>query len=529
VQNRRWLLVVAALFAALSIHHSAAAQLRHTVDDQELRDVRADSPAAADAYLQAEARLRLADWAAAERLLASARALQPHSFLLARRDCQVLTQLGQRNQAIAACKVALSGLTAMDQRAYVGALMSGGELVKPKELSDAVKEAAHARNLQGQPFADAAFCEIAQHIGDDAMYSACLVKLETNARGYFETARWRAVRPGTPVWLYWLGWSLLGVLSAVTLTQSFVRWFRAPALRTAKPRSAALVVLALGAFGAHRTRAAEVHQQLSHFRINFDDPESQIPTLAERNSDPLEFGYFIQDLAAEGVFYERKQDYATAVKFWRASAKAVPDEAVAFARACQDYQRLGERDNALSYCSRALNLQGVTSADYVRFGELTVQKFGPLTTSEVDDLNAAVAHVAKQENGSAPAAVMECQLGVKLEDEAKLAHCTSVLAKSTPNDPHTLTFEWSLAMKRRNYGEARRLVDAMSKTSLPAETLAQIRTATAEESAWWRRPFTDARYGLGLACLLGLGAVLVFRKRAQLRSGALGTGLSTSV
>jgi tetratricopeptide (TPR) repeat protein len=522
-------LVLAALFAASSVQHSAAAQLRHTVDDQELSDVRAASPAAADAYLQAEARLRVEDWAGAERLLASARALQPHSFLLARRDCQVLTQLGQRNQAIAACKVALPGMTAMDQRAYVGALMSGHELVKPKELADAVKEAAHARNLQGQPFADAALCEIAQHVGDDAMYSACLVRLEANARGYFETARWRAARPGAPAWLYWLGWSLLGVLAAVTLAQSFLRWFRAPALRAAKPRNAALVVLALGACCTQRAQAAEVHLQLSHFRINFDDPESQIPTPAERNANPLEFGYFIQDLAAEGVFYERKQDYATAVKFWRASAKAVPDEAVAFARACQDYQRLGERDNALSYCSRALNLQGVTSADYVRFGELTIQKFGPLSTSEIDDLTAAIAHVAKQENGGGPAAVMECQLGVKLEDEAKLAHCTSVLAKNTPNDPHTLTFEWSLAMKRRNYGEARRLVNAMSKTSLPPETLAQIRAATAEASAWWRRPFTDPRYGLGLACLLGVIAVLVFRKRAQLRSAAPGPGLSAGV
>jgi tetratricopeptide (TPR) repeat protein len=528
VQNRRWLLIVAAVFAALSVHRSATAQLRHTVDDQELSDVRAASPAAADAYLQAEARLRVADWAGAERLLANARALRPNSFLLARRDCQVLTELGQRNRAIAACKVALSGLTAMDQRAYVGALMSGRELVKPKELADAVKEAAHARNLHGQPFADAAFCEIAQHIGDDAMYGACLVALEANAPGYFETARWRAARPGAPAWLYWLGWSLLGVLAAVTLTQSFLRWFRAPAL-SAKPRNVALVVLALGAFCTERASAADVHQQLSHFRIDFDDPESQIPTLAERNSNPLEFGYFIQDLAAEGVFYERKQDYATAVKFWRASAKAVPDEAVAFARACRDYQRLGERDSALSYCSRALNLPGVTSADYVRFGELTVQKFGPLTAAEVDDLTAAIAHVAKQENGSGPAAVLECQLGVKLEDEAKLAHCTSVLAKSTPNDPHTLTFEWSLAMKRRNYGEARRLVDAMSKTSFPPETLAQIRTATAEASAWWRRPFTDPRYGLGLACLLGLGAVLVFRKRAQLRSAAPGVALSARV
>ena len=509
--------MVAALSAALSYQTSAAA-MHHTVDDQELADVRTASPAAADAFVQAEARLRAGDWAGAQRLLATARALRPNSFLLARRDCQVLAQLGQRNQALAACKVALTGMTAMDQRAYVGALMSGGELVSPKELADAVKEAAHARNLQKQPFADAAFCEIAHHIGDDALFSSCLAGLAANAPGYFEIARWRAVRPGAPAWLYGAAWLLLAALAAVTLSRSFLRWFRAPAPSAAKARGAALAVLVLGALVSHPARAAEVHQQLSHFRINFDDPESSIPTIAERNADPLEFGYFIQDLAAEGVFYERKRDYATAVKFWRASAKAVPDEAVAFSRACQNYQLEGDRDDALTYCSRALNLHGVTTGDYVRFGELTVQKNGPLSDVEIADLTAAIVHLQKQENGEGPAAVLECELGVKLEDEKKLAHCTSVLAKTTPNDPHTLTFEWSLAMKRKNFGDARRLVDAMSKAGMPAETLAQVRTATAEASAWWRRPFTDPRYGLAFACLIALVAFLIFRKRAQLRA-----------
>ncbi len=351
-----------------------------------------------------------------------------------------------------------------------------------------------------------------------------------SAPGYFETVRWRGARGGMPAWLYWLGWSLLAALALATLVQAFLRWFRSPAPRTPKARTAAIVVLALGAAHSNDARAAaEVHPQLSHFVINFDDPESQIPTIAQRNADPLEFGYFIQDLAAEAVAAERKEDYATAVKFWRASAAAVPDEAISFSRACRDYQLLEEREKALVYCSRALNLHGVSTADYVRFGELTVQKPGPLTTLEIQDLSAAIAHLLKQDNGQGPAAVLECELGVKLEDEAKLAHCTSVLAKTTPNDPHTLTFEWSLAMKRKNYREAQRLLDAMAKTAMVPATLAQLRTATDEARAWWRRPFTDPRYGLAFAGLLGMGAILIFRKRAQLRSPPPRPGISAGV
>jgi len=227
---------LAVFLVALAVQRPASAFTRHTVDDQELLNVRAASPAAADAYQQAEARLRAGDWTGAEKLLASARELNSMSFLLARRHCQVLTQLGKRDAAIAACKVALSGMTAMDERAYVGALMSGTALATPKDLADATREAVNARRLVGQPFADAAFCEIAHHIGDQAMFAACLSSLEKNAPGYFETARWREASVVHP-WLYAVGWLLLAALAFATVAHAFWRWFRAPALQARKAAS----------------------------------------------------------------------------------------------------------------------------------------------------------------------------------------------------------------------------------------------------------------------------------------------------
>src|SRR6478736_3264699 len=296
-------------------------------------------------------------------------------------------------------------------------------------------------------------------------------------------------------------------------------------------RSSALVLLLCARFAAH-AHAQEApaagtppqHFQLSHFAINFDDPESQIPTIAERNLDPLEFGYFLQDLAAEALKAERKKEYGKAVKFWRASAKAVPDEAVAFSHACAVYQVMGEREHALEYCARALNLRGVTSAEYLRYAELMIAQPEPLTAAQVQDLDAAIAHLRAQPTGADPASVIECQMGVKLEDEARLARCTAVLAKSMPNDAHTLTYQWSLAMKRHNYGEARGLLDKMAKASMQPSALADLRAATAKASAWWRRPFQDPRYGFALICLVGLGAWLIVRKRAQLRDATPGAG-----
>jgi tetratricopeptide (TPR) repeat protein len=538
--------VVAVLLSVLTQGREARAFVRHTIDDQELLDVRTASPAAADAYVQAEQLLRAGDLAGAEKLLAKALELRPNSFLLARRHCQVLTELGQRDAALAACKVALSGASAMDARAYIGALMSAPGLAKPKELADAVREAVTARRLTGQPFADAAFCDIANHIGDNAMFTRCLTALEKSAPGYFETTRWRSARGGAPVWLLWAGWAMLGALGVFTAGHAFLRWFRNPAPRARKAGAAATVALACSVSFTAPARAEEPaaapsaaasaapadpaldpanqrqHFQLSHFVINFDDPESQIPTIKERNLDPLEFGYFLQDLAAEALKAERKKDYRYAVKFWRASAKAVPDEAIGFSRVCRTYQILEERENALPYCARALVLHGATAEDYLRFSDLMVASPGALTADEIKDMDEAIAHLRAQPDAAevkvaGPAAVMECQLGVKEDDEKRLANCTSILAKTAPNDPHTLTFQWSLAMKRHDYSEARRLLAQMATTKMLPDAQEKLRAATDKAATWWRRPFTDPRYGFGTLFVIALGALLVIRKRAQLR------------
>lgn len=495
----------------------------HPIDTEELARIRGEAPPAAALFDDAEEKLRHGDLKGAEAALAEARTLVNNSWLLGRRHCQVLTELGRRVEAKEACKQALIRSSAMDSRAMVGALMASREPATPVDLIQAVRESVAARRLQEQPFSDAALCEIAHHIGDEAMLNSCVESLQRIAPDNFETRRWQSVQKQTPAWALWLGWSVLGLVVVATAMHALWGWLRRPAKSARVPAVATLVCLAVTSLSstaraeAPPTEDKPARWQLSRFPIDHKDPERRIPSIEERNKDPLEFGYFLQDLNTEALKAEREGNYRTSVKYWRAAAKAVPDAAVSFGKACRAYQIIGEREQAIEFCSKALNLQGATEEDYLRFGELITQKPMPLSELEIKDLDAVIAHLRKEKEEAA-AAVVECRLGVKLEDAVRLKSCTQTLNKLNPNDPRTMTFAWSYALLRKDYGEAKRLVAAMEKSAMPPAALANVKAATDKASAWWRRPFTDGRYALAAAVSLVsilIGLFLLRRRLAR--------------
>lgn len=522
----------------------------HSIDTDELGRVRAESELAGELFDSAEARLRAGDLQAAEKDLSEARAAVPNSWLLGRRHCQVLTELGRRAEARQACQMALVKSSAMDSRAMVGALMATTEVSAPGELIQAVREAVAARRLHEQPFSDAALCDIAHHIGDEAMLNSCVENLQRIAPQNFETLRWQAVQKRAPAWALWLGWAVIGAAVLGTGLHAVWQWLGRPA-KAARSRAVATVIGLVVACCAAHARAqtpspsstvevervpagqplpegaqpSTYHWQLSTFPINHDDPESMIPSIEERNKDPLNFGYFLQDLNTEALKAEREGDYNKSVKYWRAAAKAVPDEAVAFGKVCRAYQKLGEREQAIDFCSKALNLNGTTEEDYLRYGELVTQNPLALSQLEIQDLDAVVGHL-RSEHEDGPAAVVECRLGVKIEDKVRLQRCTQVLAKLSPNDPRSMTFMWSYALLRKDYSEAKRLVAAMQKASMPGPALAQVKAATDKACAWWRRPFTDWRYGVGavVALLLAAGGLLLTKRRVSRLDPGPGAG-----
>jgi len=77
-------------------------------------------------------------------------------------------------------------------------------------------------------------------------------------------------------------------------------------------------------------------------------------------------------------------------------------------------------------------------------------------------------------------------------DKKRLDACTKTLAQGAPQDPKTLSFRWSYAMLRHDYGEARSLIAELKKAGCRNGD-SKLTTATADASAWWRRPATYGR------------------------------------
>lgn len=128
------------------------------------------------------------------------------------------------------------------------------------------------------------------------------------------------------------------------------------------------------------------------WKVNDEDPMASIPSVEERNQDPLEFGYLLQDLLmrAEGAY--RKQDWKNAVKYYRPLASAVPDVARSHSRLCDSYARIGEIQPAIDSCRQALGLAGAKVIDHIRFVDLLLrrQAFGAV---DADDVIASLDHL----------------------------------------------------------------------------------------------------------------------------------------
>lgn len=531
----------AVCFLVLSEARAGERPLRHTLDERNLERARAVSQQAVDDFLKAEELIRVGKLMEAESLLNQASAAVPKSPILARRHCEVLTELGERERAVAKCRDMMPNTgwpTAMDYRAYAGALMSGTKPPTPDEVAVAVRSAAAARQLVGQPFSDAAFCDIAHRLGDDLMFNKCVQALESEAPTHYETMRWASVKKVHSSWPLLLGWAVMLLGSAATLAHALLRKFRPQLLL--KLSGAAL--LAIGLLSAPRTALAQAlpppekvpvgqplpegakdddyKWQLSQFRINHDNPEGNLPNTEARNSHPLEFGYLLQDLASEAAYAERRGDDRAALKYWRAIAKAVPDSASGFSKSCKAYYRLGELDSARDYCSRTLNLPGVTAGDYALYGELMTSRPGKPTPLDVADVEAVIKHLRGIEGGAVLAEQVQCQLGIQIEDVTRLEACTKALAKATPNDPQTLIFQWSYAMLRKDFSEAKRLTAAMKKTSAKPEAITKMDQSTAKASALWRRFGWDWRFQLGLGLVFLGGSIMLLRRWRAARSGS---------
>ena len=120
------------------------------------------------------------------------------------------------------------------------------------------------------------------------------------------------------------------------------------------------------------------------FAINERAPESSVPTPKQRDGNPLEFGYFVQDLLAKAEIATKKQDHQAAIRYYRALAIAVPDRATAWSKLCEAYEIVQDRERLIGACKYAMDRAGGTLVDYQRFVRVMVKNPGDLFARGAD-------------------------------------------------------------------------------------------------------------------------------------------------
>jgi hypothetical protein len=398
----------------------------------------------------------------------------------ARADCETSTELGRRDEAIASCQRVLTQEgSAADERAMVGALMSGATPPTMEQLAQALALARNARmGAPAQPWGYAAMCDIAKRIGDSVMLQYCSEELERIAPNHEETRRSRtALAALRPAWWQWLGWLLVAGAALGTGAHAF--WQRVRRVHkgaTVTVLAAAMILAAPGR--AYGDAAPESHGDISAWPVDDKDPEKSIPPEKDRNRDPIQFAYWLMDLTARASGAAKRGDHRGAIKYYTAMAKAVPDRSIAFSKLCDEYGAVGEHANAVDACGMALSRDGVTVADYVHYMNLILTTPGKLNDAEVNALATVIKHLREDPTQAALTDELECEAGVRTNNVAQLIECTPGMMARAPNDPKTIVYTWNLAMERGRFDEARQILERARATQMKPEAIDQLETET---------------------------------------------------
>lgn len=519
-------LLALAAFFFVAPRAGAAASTRAFIDQRDVDRMRTREPRALELLLKGEQALRSRRVEEAARLFSEAATLAPERALVFRRKCQALTELGRRAEAVEACNKALSFVgSPMDLRAAVGALMNG-PAPTPTELASAAMMAEKAVYVSpDQPWGYAARCDIAIQLGDRALLEACAAELKRRAPNHYETERALSLLPPRPsTWALALFWATLVILGALALAhQLFGHWRHFQAIR--RPSKALATVLLLGA-SLLLPRAVMAAPDVplptlgtpgapTEYPINDDDPVSSVPPPDVPNKNPIGFGYFLMEVSSRAEKAIKAGDTPRAIKYFSAIAKAVPDNAAGFSKLCELYEKSGKRELALANCETAINREGVKLEDYTRLARVALAKEGALEPEWVKKLDAVFAHLHKSEDTRVTAAFLQCELGVRLEDVARLDSCTKLLDQKVPADPRSISFGWALGMKRGDLAQAEAAIARARSAGMPEGAIETMLAATNQIRPWWARVARYWKQLLGGAFVaLGVaGAALWLSKR----------------
>lgn len=293
-------------------------------------------------------------------------------------------------------------------------------------------------------------------------------------------------------------------------------WSRMAAL--VLPMATGAIAHAAGKPAARETSSAAVDAESTErkpkpgqlstlFPINDSDPESSVPGPKDRDGNPLEFGYYLQDLLAKAEAATKKNDHQVAIRYYRALAASIPNQAQGWSKLCEAYEAARDRQRALGACKLAIDREGAELKDFTRFIDLTVNKPEELGAEERTAVSDVLAHLDKQPDLAIPAAHLRCKAAVKMNDGAGLEACTAVLAKAAPDDPKTVVFQWSLAVLRGQRDQAALLVDRAKSMGVETDSIERMSRVTVPGGRRWLTG------GIALAAAALIIALFVIRRR----------------
>jgi hypothetical protein len=261
---------------------------------------------------------------------------------------------------------------------------------------------------------------------------------------------------------------------------------------------------------------------ISPWPINPDDPVSSVPGPEELTKNPLGFGYLLQDLSVEADRALNAKNYARAEKYYLALAKAVPTRATAFSKLCAAYEVSGELEKALRACRVAAALEGVQVADYLRLVTLTLQVKDELSPKDIEEIDAVFAHLLQFKADPIAVARLKCDVATRLKDEQRLNDCVAVLTARGPDAASTLSYQWSLAVLRKDWNQASRLVERARALKLPPAAIhSMVQGTAALKQQDNRSHLLLAGLAFGVLALLALAVGLGrSTKRRRLSEGA---------
>jgi len=517
-----------------SVTRTAKDLARWPWDAEDLKILRTQRPHVAELLERGETAAMAGHLPEALSLLELAKGEYPFSSVVNRRRCEVLTMLGQHEEAIKACLAARQANFAspLEIRALVRAFTTSRPTVDAKDLAHALMAAnaeVQKRPLEMWGYAD--LCDIAERIGDESMLVHCSGQLLEVAPNDPSTKHALALL--RPAW--WVVACWVAIAAAVLGTAAHAcwiglrKWVRRPkvvaaaagillaaTVSSAPARADELTAAAPSASASPGRPPKPTPEEIEKWRIDDANPESNVPSDGMKNRNPIQFGYWLQEVISRGLGASKRGDHEQAVKYFKALVLAVPDGATAYSRMCEEYEVLGRTNEAISSCAVALLQSGAAFRDYLRYVDLVLRRPGRLSAKDLATLNDVVDHVrADPEGGNVLAARLDCDIAVKVRDAARLKRCISVISESAANDPRTVTYQWSLAMIEHRFSDARDLIIRAKAARMTSEGLTQMEKETSAELRRWY--LLQALTAIGVIALVALAGVFMVRRR---RAGA---------